>query len=198
MEPTYEQLKARLEELEAEDSDRNEELNHSSGATSSSAPLPKGREHPRVADKTMSNHFAVKIRPRLRNKLQKIDPNDLALLGIKMVLDEEGQGAPPESFPAEHITRIVPPKKKKRRKRRVTKYKCSEICASLPAHTAVAYIKDIWLFYSVAKEAVRHWPKIRKLMMSVGIRREELVTLGLSTLKAASAPKKRKPTRKRH
>jgi len=145
----------------------------------------------------------VRIRPRLRNKLEKIDPNELAALGIEMALDETGQGKPPEFFPAEHIIRIMPPKKSRKKPRKPPKPRRIKaefpealcVCTSI-ASDAVVYVRNIWLFYSVTKEAVRNWPKIRKLMTSVGIEQDEIITLGLSkTLKPT--PKKRKPAKKK-
>ena len=51
------------------------------------------------------------------------------------------------------------------------------------------HLRDIWLVYSVGKEAIGNWPRIRELLASVGLKREEMITLGLSKMTKLS-PKK--------
>ena len=63
-------------------------------------------------------------------------------------------------------------------------------------YSAMSYARDIWLFYSVSKEAIGKWPKIREWMKTVGFKREELITLGLSKALKPTL-RKRKPTKKR-
>lgn len=55
---------------------------------------------------------------------------------------------------------------------------------------AMRYAADIWLVYSVTKEAIGRWPAIRQLLVSAGMKRDEIITLGLSTMTKANPKKK--------
>jgi len=56
------------------------------------------------------------------------------------------------------------------------------VCHKAGHWSTASYIRDIWLFYSVSKEVIGHWPTIREWLTSVGFKREELITLGLSKM----------------
>ena len=61
--------------------------------------------------------------------------------------------------------------------------------------------RDIWLVYSIGKEAIGKFPTIREVLASAGLTRAEIITLGLSettktpkknSSKTTKAPKKKK------
>jgi hypothetical protein len=53
-------------------------------------------------------------------------------------------------------------------------------------------VRDMWLVYSISKEAIAQWPKIREILINAGLTGDEITTLGLSTLKPKAKKKKRK------
>jgi hypothetical protein len=71
----------------------------------------------------------------------------------------------------------------------------SKLKAAAGIAQAFAYASDIWLLYSVGKEAIGNWPSIRKLLVSAGLTRGEIITLGLSKMTKPSP--KRSSTKKK-
>lgn len=53
-------------------------------------------------------------------------------------------------------------------------------------------IKNAWLLYSIAKEALGNWPKIIKVLTKVGLSRYEITTLNLSQYTRKKPVKKKK------
>jgi hypothetical protein len=57
----------------------------------------------------------------------------------------------------------------------------------------VGMIRNVWLLYTIAKEAVGRWPQIRKVLVKAGLTPYEITTLNLSqSTKKKSVEKKKK------
>lgn len=55
-------------------------------------------------------------------------------------------------------------------------------------------VKNAWLLYSIAKEAIGKWPAIQEMLKNAGLSDDEIITLDLS--KYTNEKKKRKKSKK--